>query len=179
MKPSENPIAKLQSMLNALFAGQPEIPQLKVDGVFGENTLENVMRFQQGCGLPVTGVVDHAAWDALTAAYEQAVQPDQPPQPVTLYTPIDGWSVSPGEFSPLLFPIQGMFSALSEKLMGIQAVPPSGWLDQDTASNFRMIQNCGQCVTCGSLNRATWNILRRIYETFVIRAMELPPDITS
>lgn len=167
------PIASLQQMLNAL---QPDLPALEANGEFNEATLERVMLFQRENGLPVTGTVDVSTWEALTAAYTQSVQPTQTPQPVSLYSPIDGWHVSPGEFSPLLYPIQGMFSALSEKLGGLQAVPPSGWLDQETAANFRMIQNCGQCTVCGSLNRATWNILRRTYETFVIRAMELPAD---
>lgn len=171
-----SPIASLQYMLNAV---QQELPPLETNGEFNEDTLERVMLFQRNHGLPVTGTVDVSTWNALTAAYNQTVHPSQVPQPVNLYAPLEGWSVSPGEFSPLLFPIQGMFSALSEKIGGLQAIPPSGWLDQETASNFRMIQNCGQCTVCGSLNRATWNILRRTYETFVIRAMELPPDTFS
>ena len=170
------PIESLQFMLNAL---QPDLPPLETDGVFGEDTLERVMRFQRSNDLPVTGTVDSDTWNAVIQAYTQSVQPVQPPQPVSLYSPLEGWTVSPGEFSPLLFPIQGMFSALSEKLDGVAAIPPSGWLDEDTAANFRMIQNCGQCTVCGSLNRATWNILRRTYETFVIRAMELPPGTFS
>ena len=171
-----SPIASMQYMLNAL---QPDLQPLETKGVFDENTLERVMLFQRNHDLPVTGTVDVGTWNALTSSYTQMIHPTQSPQPVSLYAPLEGWSVSPGEFSPLLFPIQGMFSALSEKIGGLQAIPPSGWLDQETASNFRMIQNCGQCTVCGSLNRATWNILRRTYETFVIRAMELPPDTFS
>lgn len=40
-------------------------PSLVVDGDFGPATEEAVKQFQESAGLPVTGVVDTATWDAL------------------------------------------------------------------------------------------------------------------
>ncbi|MCI8828021.1 MAG: peptidoglycan-binding protein [Ruminiclostridium sp.] len=173
------PVVSLQRMLNALSPELPNLPKLQPDGVFGESTMEAVMIFQRSQELPVTGIVDAATWEALTKAYINLMRPSKPPQPVCLYAQVAGWAVSPGEFSLLLFPIQGMFSALSERLDGVQAAPPSGWLDQATAENLRWLQRCSSCEVCGSLNQSTWNYLRRIYETFVVRALELPPDSVS
>lgn len=173
------PVVSLQRMLNALAAQLPDLPRLAQDGVFGEDTMEAVMVFQKSQGLPVTGSVDGDTWEALTKAYLSVMQPSPPPQPVCLYAHIAGWSVSPGEFSLLLFPIQGMFSALAERLDGVQAAAPSGWLDQATAENMRWLQRCSSCEECGSFNRDTWNYLRRVYETFVVRALELPAGTFS
>ncbi len=173
------PVISLQRMLNTLAAQLPDLPRLEPDGVFGEDTMEAVMLFQKSQGLPVTGSVDGDTWEALTKVYISVMRPSQPPQPVCLYSRIAGWSVSPGEFSLLLFPIQGMFSALSERLGGVQVAAPSGWLDQTTAANLRWLQRCSSCEECGSLNLATWNYLRRVYETFIVRALELPKGTVS
>lgn len=171
------PIASIQRMLNTLYANNPEYTRLEPDGEFGEYTLEAVMRFQRDHGLPVTGIVDEMTWDALTKSYILLIETYTPPQPVSLYSSILGWSVSPGEFSLLLFPIQAMFSALSERLGDVQSVPPSGWLNQETADNLRWMQRCGHCEECGHLNQSTWNYLRRTYETFIVRALELPASV--
>lgn len=173
------PVVSLQRMLNALAAQLPGLPRLEADGVFGEETMEAVMLFQKSQNLPVTGNVDGDTWEILTKAYITVMRPSQPPPPARLYSHIAGWAVSPGEFSLLLFPIQGMFSALSERLGGVQAAAPSGWLDQATAANLRWLQRCSSCEECGSLNLTTWNYLRRVYETFVVRALELPADTFS
>ena len=59
------PVSSLQYMLRQLSRTYHSLPQLVVDGVFGERTLEAVMRFQKEAGLPVTGTVDQATWNAI------------------------------------------------------------------------------------------------------------------
>ena len=59
------PVSSLQYMLGQLSRTYHYLPQLAVDGVYGERTLEAVMRFQREAGLPVTGVVDQATWNAI------------------------------------------------------------------------------------------------------------------
>ena len=38
-----------------------------VDGVFGASTEQAVKLFQEGLGLPVTGIVDKDTWDSIWA----------------------------------------------------------------------------------------------------------------
>ena len=64
-----NPVMSLQYMLRQLSQTYQFLPQLAVDGVFGERTLEAVMSFQREAGLPVTGTVDRATWEALYRMY--------------------------------------------------------------------------------------------------------------
>ena len=56
-------------MLRTLFLLCPYGPLPHPDGVFGEVTLEAVMRFQQSSGMPITGRVDNGTWDAIATAY--------------------------------------------------------------------------------------------------------------
>ena len=51
------PIRSLQTMLRTLSRCAPGLPCPIPDGVFGEVTLEAVMRFQQSAGMPITGRV--------------------------------------------------------------------------------------------------------------------------
>ena len=75
------PVSSLQYMLGQLSKTYQFLPQLVPDGVYGERTLEAVMRFQREAGLPVTGVVDQATWDALSHLYEIFVVQDTDCQP--------------------------------------------------------------------------------------------------
>ena len=67
------PIRSLQTMLRTLSRCAPGLPCPIPDGVFGEVTLEAVMRFQQSAGMPITGRVDNDTWDAIAAAYRSAL----------------------------------------------------------------------------------------------------------
>ena len=53
-----NPVRSLQYMLRQLAGKYDFLPQLALDGIFGERTLEAVMLFQRELAPPVTGVVD-------------------------------------------------------------------------------------------------------------------------
>ena len=63
------PVSSLQHMLRQLSFTYKFLPELAVDGVFGERTMEAVMRFQKAAGLPVTGTVDQATWNAIRNAW--------------------------------------------------------------------------------------------------------------
>ena len=65
------PVRSLQTMLRTLSYVYPFLPRVTPDGIFGERTLEAVMRFQREHGLAVTGRVDLENWEAVAAAPEQ------------------------------------------------------------------------------------------------------------
>ncbi len=55
----------LQYMLSVLSEFIPQIPSLTQDGIFGEQTRNAVLAFQQYAGLPQTGVVGDATWSSI------------------------------------------------------------------------------------------------------------------
>lgn len=58
-------VRHLQYMLAVLAAFIPQIPDLKVDGIYGEETLASVLAAQRWFGLPQTGIVNAETWDEI------------------------------------------------------------------------------------------------------------------
>jgi hypothetical protein len=62
-------VRTIQEQLNAISDKFPAIPKLRVDGIFGEQTRNAVMIFQQVFDLPQTGIVDFATWYRISIIY--------------------------------------------------------------------------------------------------------------
>ena len=60
-------VMQLQQAMNAIAVLYCAAEFVPVDGVFGASTEDAVKQFQQGLGLPVTGVVDRETWDRIWA----------------------------------------------------------------------------------------------------------------
>lgn len=52
----------IQEQLNAISNNYPAIQKIRVDGVFGPETVEAVKKFQSIFGLPPNGIVDYPTW---------------------------------------------------------------------------------------------------------------------
>ena len=60
----------LQYLLSVVSEFYDMIPPAAADGIFGPQTRQSVLAFQQLTGLPQTGAVDRATWEALYRVYE-------------------------------------------------------------------------------------------------------------
>ena len=74
-----NPVRSLQYMLRRLAGRYDFLPQLALDGIFGERTLEAVMLFQRELAPPVTGIVDQRTWNAIRDAWIDLERETAPP----------------------------------------------------------------------------------------------------
>lgn len=64
----------LQAMLNVLTVAYDDFVPLTLNGIFDE-TMENaVRRFQMRNGLPPSGIIDKATWNALVRNYNKYIQ---------------------------------------------------------------------------------------------------------
>ena len=59
----------LQYMLTVISDFIEEVPQVSVDGIFGEATANAVRAMQRWLGLPATGIVDERSWDEIYDQY--------------------------------------------------------------------------------------------------------------
>ena len=162
-------VRELQRMLRTLAMTDWTLPCPAPDGVFGETTLEAVMTFQREHGLPVTGTVDSETWSALLQAYAKACQTLFGSHGTNLF-PFPPERVEPGQSTPMLLPIQAMFCALARFLAGVRDGEPCGTLDKTTEENLCWLQAKGGLPVTGKLDRATYDLLSRVYETFVARS---------
>lgn len=62
-------VEQMQEQLNAISNNYPLIPQIAVDGIYGEGTQNAVEVFQDIFNLPVTGVVDYRTWYKIQEIY--------------------------------------------------------------------------------------------------------------
>lgn len=165
----ERPVAGLQHMLGQLALAEPGLVFLTTDGMFGERTLEAVMVFQRRFGLPVTGIVDRDTWQAIRSRWRLAG--DRETRSTRLF-PSEGTSVRQGQDREYLILPQTMFQILSRYLEGIIPHAPDGVHSPASADNVRWLQQAAGLPRTGTLDRATWDVLSRLYEVFVVREME-------
>lgn len=161
-----NPVRNLQYMLRRLSTRYSFLPQLALDGLFGEETLEAVMLFQRELAPPVTGVVDQRTWDAIHSAWVELERDVAPPRSLRIF-PGEGFQVSPGMSGSYMVLPQTMFQLLSQKLNGIVDAEPDGYHGDASVENTRWLQGLAQLEQTGVMDRKTWDMLSRLYELFV------------
>ena len=64
----------IQSWINEIHKKYPFIPEISVDGIFGDKTREAIMIFQRWQGLVEDGIVGKITWNKLYEIYRQVVR---------------------------------------------------------------------------------------------------------
>ena len=72
-------VMELQSYLRALQRAQTGATTMPQDGFYDTSTAAGVRQFQTAAGLPTSGEVDLATWEALFAAYQDLQDAQAPP----------------------------------------------------------------------------------------------------
>lgn len=153
-------IIELQGYLRTIQRirqGSTTVPQ---DGYYGPATTEGVRQFQQEEGLPPTGRVDAATWDALYRAYTAITAAAQPP------TPIIGKGSAPlvegDRGDPVLF-LNAMIGRLARVYNNILYTPPDNRYTAATVYAVRGIQEWAGLPVTGETDTATWDIITSLY----------------
>ena len=162
------PIRSLQTMLRTLSRCAPGLPCPIPDGVFGEVTLEAVMRFQQSAGMPITGRVDNDTWDAIAAAYRRALPSVMPPRPVRAFRE-QAFEVRAGQCCVHMCLVQAMFLALSQVIEEIEPAPVNALHTGASVRNVIWLQGRAGLPETGTMEKQTWNALTRLYDVFLYR----------
>ena len=173
-----NPVMSLQYMLRQLSRNYKFLPQVAVDGVFGERTLEAVMCFQREAGLPVTGTVDQATWDAVRNCW-LAQRSKTGYSRATRIFPSEGIQVREGETKEYLIVPQTMFNILAGQFEGITLCPADGCNGPASADDIRWLQKAAGLPQTGCMDTATWDALSHLYEIFVVQDTDCQPAFTG
>lgn len=161
-----NPVQNLQYMLRRLGTRYSFLPQLATDGLFGEETLEAVMLFQRELAPPVTGVVDGRTWDAIRREWMALEREVAPPRSLRIF-PREGAQMLPGGEEEYMVLPQTMFQLLRQRLEGIVEDEANGQHGDASVQNTLWLQNLAQLEETGVMDRATWDMLSRLYELFI------------
>lgn len=172
------PVSSLQYMLRQLARTYQFLPELVVDGVFGERTLEAVMRFQREAGLPVTGTVNQATWDAIRDCWLRQQAKDSYSRATRIF-PSEGIQVHEGETKEYLIVPQTMFNILAEHFEGIIPCQADGCNGPVSADNIRWLQKAAGLPETGCMDTSTWDALSHLYEIFVVQDTDCQPEFTG
>ena len=167
------PVRSLQYMLRRLSEVYDFLPELAVDGEFGERTLEAVMLFQREIHPPVTGVVDWDTWQAIRERWEEAERALADPRAVRVF-PGEGRRVEQGEEIDFMIVPQTMFQVLGRYLKGVAPDGATGIHGERSADNVRWLQRAAGQKETGVLDQPAWEMLSRLYEVFVMQETRRP-----
>ena len=153
-------VIELQGYLRTIQRARQGSTSVPQDGYYGPATTEGVRQFQQEEGLPPTGQVDAATWQALYRAYIAISVAAQPP------TPIAGKGDTPlteGDAGdPVLF-LNAMIGRLARVYNNISATPADNHYTAATSAAVRGIQQWANLPVTGTTDTATWDIITTLY----------------
>ncbi len=160
------PIRSLQTMLRVIGEQQELDTTVVPDGIYGQQTMAAVSRFQRSAGLPVTGVTDQATWDAVVRAYEPALIYVAEAQPVDIILN-PNQVIRTGEAHPHMYLVQSILIVLSQAFGSIPAPSMTGILDVPTGESLRSFQQLNGLPATGELDKVTWKSLALQYPAAV------------
>ena len=137
--------------------GSTTVPQ---DGYYGPATAEGVRQFQTEEGLPPTGQVDAATWDALYRAYVAITAAAQPP--ILIRGKGDTPLKEDDRGDPVLF-LNAMIGRLARIYDNVLYTPPDNRYTPTTAYAVRGIQEWAGLPVTGETDTATWDVVATLY----------------
>lgn len=166
MRPDESfvgqPIRSLQTMLRILSEDDPNYLVIVPDGIYGQETMAAVSRFQQLHGLPVTGVTDLVTWEAIVLHQRDARIRRERAWPLEILLE-PGEVLRSGSRHPHIPLLQAMLTVLARAWPGIPAPELTGILDAATADSLMIFQSLSGLAATGELDKVTWKHLALHY----------------
>lgn len=137
------------------------IPQPVLTGIFDANTERTVRGFQQYYGLPVTGIIDEATWNAIVKYYydyENSFASDRK---------YPGYLLKNGSRGRNVIFIQNALNALGGRIPGAVTIRVDGFFGPGTESAVRLFQTYYGLTPDGIVGEQTWNKLVQEYNAYV------------
>ncbi|MBQ5841476.1 MAG: peptidoglycan-binding protein [Clostridia bacterium] len=156
-------IRELQGYLQAIEVSLTGAANVPVDGVYGTETTRAVQEFQQRAGLPVTGEVDRATWDAIREAYLKTVYENALPTPIQAYRDPAQFLQTGDQGDGVAF-LQIMLRRLSLRYPNLPPIRTvSGIYTPETERAVRAFQRLVGLPETGLTDKATWDAVTRLY----------------
>ncbi|MBC8559499.1 peptidoglycan-binding protein [Fumia xinanensis] len=152
-------IRLLQYFLAVIGYFDSDIPIVAVDGIFGPETRDVIMTFQNKYGIPVDGIVGRRTWDTIRNTYQNtinALPPEFQPVRNQIYP---GYFLALGEQSSYVTTMQQYLRAIAENDPAIPTVEVTGTYDQATENAVRRLQEQNGLPANGVIGPLTWELI--------------------
>lgn len=156
----------LQYYLNFLGFFNPKLPQITVDGIFGQETYDAVLTFQRVYGLTTDGIVGRGTWNRLQNAYDGVVN-SLPPQYKAYQNLIyPGYIITTGAKGSVVRQLQNYINVIAANIPSVPRVTVDGDYGENTARAVREIQRINGLTANGQVGPLTWNAITELYNAY-------------
>lgn len=165
---SGSAIRNIQYFLNYLSEFYSEIPQISIDGIFGEATENAVKSFQRLFELPITGRVDLATYDTLYRTYLGFIETLPFKYLDGEIYPYPGIPLRLGSESEVVRLLQEYLNYISQFIIQIPSVSPTGYFGQRTEEAVTAFQRLNGIEPNGTVGAETWNAITSLYNDLYV-----------
>ncbi len=158
-----NPIRILQHRLGLIAAFYSGIPEVSVDGIFGEGTREAVVAFQNRFGLNPDGVVGAATWSEIYRIYRDIIDSELLLAREELPQPFDGEILRIGSRGNAVSDLQVYLNTVRTVWQEIPLLPVTGYFGDETRNAVRIFQQSANLSPDGVVGKETWDTLTSLY----------------
>lgn len=161
-------VVELQYQLSVISVFVDTIPEVAIDGIYGEATRNAVLAFQQSYGFPQTGSVDTATWEEIYRAFRGMIAslPDGYFGANTV--PFSGIPLKLGSSGDEVRQLQEYLNYISDAYPSIQKLSVDGEFGESTENAVREYQRQFDIEPTGIVGAATWlsitDTYRSLYE---------------
>lgn len=158
----KNNINEAQEYLHVISKFDPRIPTVIPGGTYNDETREAVKVLQNEYGLPPTGEIDNATWEAIYNAYKEALIYFTELERI-LPLPFEGIPVRLGSAGYAIYIIQAMLNTISRFYDNMESAPMNGIYDKETSDAVKNVQKVNGLEPTGIIDAKTWNSLAKLY----------------
>ena len=160
------PVRTLQYYLAFIGYFNPNLPVIKVDGIFGQETYDAILTFQKLYGLTVDGVVGRGTWNALQDAYDGIVNTLPPRYKNYANLIYPGYFVTTGAKGNVVRQLQGFLQVISRNNRSVPSVTVDGDYGPRTKAAVEAVQRLNGLEPTGQVGPVTWNAIIDLYEQY-------------
>jgi len=161
------PVRSLQTFLREISRFY-NIPPVIPDGIYGTQTRDSVLAFQQTFLLNATGEVDNDTWDKIVEVYTYLIAAISEPKCVKIYPSAD-FIIDRNDESEHLHVIQSMVYVISTKFDNITSPEITGKHDEKSVQAIKDIQIISNLEPTGVIDRFVFDMIADMYEIYVSR----------
>lgn len=165
----------LQFYLSSISVFYPQIPNVTIDGIFGQNLLKAVLNFQQNFGLIDDGIVGRSTWEKIYAVYDTLSDKIVPEENIPAYP---GRTFQQGSSGEEVLRIQRALNTISTQYPGIPMLVEDGFFGSATTTAVRAFQRQFSLTVDGIVGELTWNKIFEIsalIEEGELNGEDMPP----
>ncbi len=158
-----NDVRTLQYYLNFLGFFYDTLPRINVDGIFGNETKNAVITFQNQFGLPADGIVGRQTWYRIQDQYDETLRslPNEYSSYSSLLYP--GYFITTGATGKVVEQLQTFINTIASNYQSIPSVTVDGVYGSSTQNAVRAIQSLVGQTPSGAVGPLTWNAIINLY----------------